>query len=79
MTEPLLTESALAELLGVSARTIRAWLSDRALPCYRIGRTVRFRASEIERWLRQFHQGRAAAIASRPSSELDSPAADTVA
>ena len=43
-----------AALLGYSARTIYAKVKDATnpLPCWRIGRSLRFKRSEIELWVK---------------------------
>jgi excisionase family DNA binding protein len=40
-----------ASILGVKAWTIRQWVSMRKIPFYRVGRLVRFKVSELERWV----------------------------
>lgn len=44
MTEPFLTIDAVAAHLSVHANTLRSWMKQ-GMPCYRIGRVVRFKAS----------------------------------
>lgn len=45
--DQLLTTKQLAEYLGVSERTIRRWCAEGRIKSIRIGRTVRFRLSDI--------------------------------
>jgi len=61
MTKELLTAEQVASFLNVSIKTIRNWTSAEILPCFRMNRNlVRYRQSEIESWLAQYHQkGRA--------------------
>jgi excisionase family DNA binding protein len=40
-----------ASILGVKAWTIRQRVSRRKIPFYRVGRLVRFKVSEFERWV----------------------------
>lgn len=47
MTTPFLTENQLAEVLQISARTIRRRCAERRLPFHRIGNRVRFDLSEV--------------------------------
>jgi excisionase family DNA binding protein len=48
----LLTARELGEYLGMSASTVLDWWEAGRLPGYRLGgRSVRFRAGEIEAWL----------------------------
>ncbi len=47
-SEPLLTAAEIAPLFRVGLPTIYRWADDGTLPCVKIGKTVRFRRSEIE-------------------------------
>lgn len=49
--EPLLTDRAVAEMLGIHAAHVRQLARSGALPARKIGRYWRFRRSWIERWL----------------------------
>lgn len=49
--DPLLTADQAAELLGLSAYTIRQWANERRLPAIRLGRYWRFRESSLLAWL----------------------------
>lgn len=51
--EQLLTVNELAVILKVSPWTIRSWCSQRYIPYFKLGGAVRFRASELERWLKK--------------------------
>jgi excisionase family DNA binding protein len=51
MPEPLLTARALAEILGFSAGTIVDWAERSEIPCFKVGGRLRFRVTEIEKWL----------------------------
>lgn len=46
-----LTTKDVSELLNVSERTIRRWLTDGKIPAYRINHQYRFNRSEIETWV----------------------------
>jgi excisionase family DNA binding protein len=46
-TEKLLTTAELAELLQVDARTLRRWRQEGRIKALVIGRTVRFRLSDL--------------------------------
>ena len=50
--EPWWTKAQVARHLRVSERTVERWARD-GMPCLRAGRgrTVRYRASEVEAWL----------------------------
>lgn len=43
--------TGVASILGVKVWTIRQWVSMRKIPFYRVGRLVRFKVSELERWV----------------------------
>jgi excisionase family DNA binding protein len=48
-----LTPAEVAEMLKVSVKTVSRWaLEDPSMPVTRLGRTVRFEAEALERWLR---------------------------
>lgn len=49
--EKMMTCDEVAELLQVSTRTIRKWVHSESMPVVKIGRTVRFSASDIGRWV----------------------------
>ena len=51
--ERLVKLSFIAEILGVSARTVSRWVNDNKtdLPAYKIGRDLYFYRSEVEEWL----------------------------
>lgn len=49
--DPLLTADQAAQLLGLSAYTIRQWASERRLPAIRLGRYWRFRESSLRAWI----------------------------
>jgi excisionase family DNA binding protein len=54
-----LTVEEVAARVRVSPPTIYRWsLDDPSMPTLRIGRTVRFPAARLEKWLRQRDQGR---------------------
>lgn len=50
----LLNKRAVASLLGVSPRTVDAWMRSRRLSYYKIGRTVRFTRTAVEACLAKF-------------------------
>jgi excisionase family DNA binding protein len=51
MTEQLITASELALYFRVKLPTVRLWTRQGA-PCLKAGRLARFRAGEVETWLR---------------------------
>jgi len=42
-----------AEFLGVSGNTVRAWVYRRKIPYRKVGRCLRFKPQEIEKWTLQ--------------------------
>ena len=52
--EPLIGMAEVARLLDVPLGTLRTWRGKRTgPPGYRIGRAVKYRWSEVEKWLQQ--------------------------
>ncbi len=50
--ESLLTPSETADFLGVAEATLTHWRYKRSgPPSYKVGRHIRYRASEVEAWL----------------------------
>ena len=49
----LLTREQAAEYLGVKPQTLAAWASGKryGLPMIRVGRSIRYRVSALEKWL----------------------------
>ena len=46
-TDGLLNKRSLAVKLGISKRTVDSWMKNRRLPFIKIGKTVRFRWSDV--------------------------------
>jgi len=49
--ETYLTIEELAEYLKLAAQTIRRYVLNREIPFYKIKKVIRFRLSEIEKWI----------------------------
>ena len=49
-----ITKTELAQFLGVSLRTVDAYVSSRRIPYIKLGRLVRFRLPDVERALKRF-------------------------
>lgn len=47
-----LSVEEIAEYLGVSKDTVYEWISRRELPAHRVGRFWKFKADEIDSWVR---------------------------
>ncbi len=43
----LMSVAEVCQIVGVSERTIRRWLADRRLPCYRVGRVLRVSLDDL--------------------------------
>lgn len=51
--EPFIGKAAVGKLIGMCPRTVDNWILRGLLPYYKIGRSVRFRASEVAAHLAQ--------------------------
>jgi excisionase family DNA binding protein len=49
--ETYFTIEELAKYLNYSEKTIRKWVLNREIPFHKIHKTIRFRLSEIEKWV----------------------------
>lgn len=49
--EPFLTKTEMGKRLGICQRTIDDWMKRGLLPYYKVGRSVRFKWSEVEHHL----------------------------
>lgn len=52
MTERWLSVEEIATHLGVSKDTVYAWREKKGLPAHRIGRFWKFKANEVDDWVR---------------------------
>lgn len=50
-TERLYSVEEIANHIGVSKDTIRAWIKKEAIPFYKVGRQYKFKLSEIDAWV----------------------------
>jgi excisionase family DNA binding protein len=50
--EPLLDDQQTAELLGIHPKTLQRMARTGEIPAHRVGKFWRYRASEIDAWLR---------------------------
>ena len=51
-SERWLSVDEIAEHLGISRETIYRWLEKRKVPAHRLGKLWKFKASEIDEWVR---------------------------
>ncbi len=52
MIEAWMSADDIAEHLGVTKHTIYGWITDRSMPAHKIGRLWKFKASEVDEWVR---------------------------
>jgi excisionase family DNA binding protein len=52
-TSPYLTKDQIAQVLGVTRRTVENWMNQRLLPHLKLGRTVRFDLEDVRRHLNE--------------------------
>lgn len=50
-TERLYSVEEIANHIGVSKDTIRAWVKKETIPFYKVGRQYKFKLSEIDAWV----------------------------
>lgn len=46
------TSAEVQEYLAISDNTMQRWIAERGMPVHRVGRTLRFKFSEIDAWVR---------------------------
>lgn len=51
VAEPWLDVEGIAAHLKVSVPTIYRWIESQKIPCHRLGKLWRFKASEVDKWL----------------------------
>jgi excisionase family DNA binding protein len=56
--ETLLTSKEVGPLIGVKHhKTVERYVREKALPCVRVGRNLRFRLGDVRRWVAQRKEG----------------------
>lgn len=65
----LITTEDVAKILRLSNVTVRKMVSDGRIPHFKVGRSVRFDPSVLERWLMKQRRGAAAKTASSGTSQ----------
>lgn len=59
--DPLLTREEVAELIRTPAKTLAYWqTAGKGPPCFRVGKRVLYRTSEVQRWLQALESTSAA-------------------
>ena len=51
-TEKWVDTKAVAEYLNINRQTVFTWIAQKKLPAVRVGKSWRFKLSEIDAWLR---------------------------
>ena len=54
--ERLMTVEEVCQLLRIKKSTLYQWVHQKQIPCLKVGRLVRFRAEDIEKWLEKKRQ-----------------------
>jgi excisionase family DNA binding protein len=50
--EPWVTSDEICKHLRISVNTLTRWMSERGMPVHRVGRSLRFKLTEIDTWIR---------------------------
>ena len=61
--EPLIDSAQAAELLQIHPVTLLRWSREKRVPHHRLGRKVKFRASELNSWLASGYSDSAVRVA----------------
>jgi len=56
--ERLLTPKDVSEMLQIRLSTIYHWVQTRAIPFFKIGRHIRFKVRDLEKWLEKQRRGK---------------------
>ena len=51
VTQTMLSVPQAAEYLSISPKTMWTWLAERRLPSYRLGRSVRLKVSDLDKFI----------------------------
>lgn len=70
MAAKWLSVEEIAGYLGVSKDTIYEWISKRQMPAHRVGRFWKFKADDIDGWVRT---GKAADAGDEPAKRMKKP------
>lgn len=49
--EPWMGTKEIAAHLGVTVVTVRKWITSGKIPCHRMGKLWKFKASEVDEWV----------------------------
>lgn len=53
MTDRWLSVDEVAEYLGVSRDTVYAWVTNKGMPGYKVGRFWKFKCDDVDGWVRE--------------------------
>ena len=53
MDDRWLSVDEMAEYLGVSKDSVYAWVNDKGMPGFKVGRFWKFKRDEVDAWVRQ--------------------------
>lgn len=51
ITEPWVSTKDIAKHLGITVVTVRKWIANGKIPCHRVGKLWKFKASEVDAWI----------------------------
>lgn len=68
MGDRWLSVEEISKYLGISTDTVYRWLDERSMPGHRVGKKWKFKAEEVDEWIR----GGGADLASPSDSQKDS-------
>ncbi len=55
--ERWLSAVEIAEHLGIAKDTVYRWIESRGLPCHRVGRSWKFKRSQVDAWVESAKAG----------------------
>lgn len=50
--ERYISSKEASEYLGINKDTLQRWITNKAIPCHRVGRLWKFKLSEIDVWVK---------------------------
>lgn len=68
MAEAWLTVDQVAVHLNIAAITVYRWIDAEKIPCHKVGRQWRFKASEVDEWVRAGEAADPKAISSKDAT-----------
>lgn len=68
-----LSVEEIAQYLGVSRDTVYDWISKKQMPAHRVGRFWKFKADEVDRWVRAGEAAEAEERSKKPKGRTGGP------